>query len=275
MSSLVLFPTVVVDDFFSDPDDVVKFGHSLGLKDYVLGYPGRRTHSLNKTHPSFANALMKKIFSVYFSDPSKVSCETASITFQLIPKFSENKEDSRNAGWVHKDAHGVRSCRNKLSGVIYLTPNSQLKTGTSIFNVKKECEPYLSGYNNLDMNQIPMKSWFQEHRAQALHASYSGAFDLLLQQEFNLNREEISKDKEKWNGYFEPSTVVGNIYNRVILFDGNEYHSANNYYHENEGERFFIVFFLDNIKGDILPKRRVYKDNLTELINASTDGSVS
>ena len=266
---MVLFPTVVVDDFFSDPDDVVKFGRSLRLKDYVMGYPGRRTPSLNKTHPSFANALMKKIFSVYFSDPSKVSCEMASITFQVIPKFSENKEDSRNAGWVHKDAHGVRSCRNKLSGVIYLTPNSQLKTGTSIVNVKKECGSYLSGYNNLDMNQIPMKSWFEEHRGQKLHQQ-----ELLLQ-EFNLNREEISRDKEKWNGYFEPSTVVGNIYNRVILFDGNEYHGATNYHHENEGERFFIVFFLDNIKGDILPKRRVYKDNLTELINASTDGSVS
>ena len=108
MSSSVLFPTVVVDDFFTDPDDVVKFGHSLELRDYADGYPGRRTHNLNKTHPSFAKALMKKIFSVYFSDPSKISCETPNIKFQLIPKFSENKEDFRNTGWVHKFSVGNR-----------------------------------------------------------------------------------------------------------------------------------------------------------------------
>lgn len=259
MSSSVLFPTVVVDDFFSDPDDVVKFGHSLELRDYAVGYPGRRTHVLNKTHPSFAKALMKKIFSVYFNDPSKVSCESASINFQLIPKFSENKEDSRNTGWVHKDGTHVR---NKLAGVIYLTPNARLETGTSIVKVKKGCEPYLAGYNNFDVKQLPMSSWFVEHKAQK---------DVPLKHD----REKVAKDKEKWNGYFEPVTVVGNIYNRIILFDGNEYHCANNYHHEDEGERFIIVFFFDHVKGDILPQRRVHKDNLTELINASTNGSVS
>tara|TARA_R110002012_G_scaffold315388_1_gene529160 strand:+ start:662 stop:1435 length:774 start_codon:yes stop_codon:yes gene_type:complete len=256
VSSSVLFPTVVVDDFFTDPDDVVKFGHSLELRDYEVGFPGRRTHNLNKTHSSFAKALMQKIFSVYFSDPSKISCETPSIKFQLIPKFSENKEDFRNTGWVHKD---VTTVRNKLAGVIYLTPNAQLETGTSIVKVKKGCESYLDGYNKLDSNQLPMSSWFVEHKAQK---------GVPLKHE----REKVAKDKEKWNGYFEPVTVVGNIYNRIILFDGNEFHCANKYHHEDEGERFIIVFFFNNVKGDILPRRRIYKDNLTELINAS--GSV-
>ena len=259
MSSSVLFPTVVVDDFFTDPDDIVKFGHSLELRDYAMGYPGRRTHSLNKTHPSFAKALMKKIFSVYFSDPSKISCEKADILFQLIPKFSENKEDFRNTGWVHQDGTTIK---NKLAGVIYLTPNSQLETGTSIVNVKKGCESYLTGYSNLDSTQLPMSSWNVEHKGQK-------------DESLKHYREKVAKDKEKWNGYFEPVTVVGNIYNRIILFDGNEFHCGNKYYHEDEGERFVIVFFFNHIKGDILPRRRVYKDNLTELINASTIGSVS
>ena len=254
-----LFPTVVVDEFFTDPDDVVKFGHSLELRDYADGYPGRRTHNLNKTHPSFAKALMKKIFSVYFSDPSKISCEKPSIYFQLIPRFSENKEDFRNTGWVHKDGTTVR---NKLAGVIYLTPNSQLETGTSIVKVKKGCESYLAGYNKLDTTQLPMSAWFVEHKAQK---------GLPLKHE----REKVAKDKEKWNSYFEPVTVVGNIYNRIILFDGNEFHCGNKYHHGDEGKRLTIIFFFNNVKGDILPRRRIYKDNLTELINASTIGSVS
>ena len=68
MSSSVLFPTVVVDDFFTDPDDVVKFGHSLELRDYEVGFPGRRTHNLNKTHSSFAKALMEQAGRGYILD---------------------------------------------------------------------------------------------------------------------------------------------------------------------------------------------------------------
>ena len=53
------------------------------------------------------------------------------------------------------------------------------------------------------------------------------------------------------NGYldsteFEVVDVVGNIYNRMVLFDSKMFHAASNYFGKNlENGRLFQLFFFD------------------------------
>ena len=82
--------------------------------------------------------------------------------------------------------------------------------------------------------------------------------------------EEIKTNLEEWNSCFEAVTQVNNLYNRLISFDANDWHAATNSY-TGDQERLSIVYFIDNVKGATMPKDRVVKDNLTEIINATNN----
>ena len=247
----VQFPNTVMDNFFQDPDAVKFFGKAL---DFPLtgAFPGVRTKNLMNTHPMICKEITRKIFNVYFSDVSTISCKSVNMFFQNIPNFSEDPKSLRNKGWVHTDMGETKNSsanNNKLAGVIYLTPDARLESGTNIYRLKK------------GINEDSWKQW-QKWKPSAPEQNVSNK---------NNNPKDLQKGeayKKEWNNSFDHVTVVSNIYNRIILFDGNEFHCANNYHHGEEGERLTIVFFLHNVKGDSLPRRRISNDNLTEIINA-------
>ena len=54
------------------------------------------------------------------------------MSFQEIPRFSENKNDIKNRGWIHQDY----PCQFLLAGLIYLTPNIDPDSGTSLYDLK-------------------------------------------------------------------------------------------------------------------------------------------
>ena len=58
--------------------------------------------------------------------------------FQEIHQFSDNKNDLRNKGWIHKD--GDSESDYELAGLIYLSPNIDPDSGTSLFNRKENAE---------------------------------------------------------------------------------------------------------------------------------------
>lgn len=248
----VQFPNTVMDNFFQDPDAVTSFGKTLNFTQ-TGGYPGLRSKNLMNTHPMISKEIVRKIFSVYFSNISTISCEDVKIYFQKIPTFSEDPNSLRNKGWVHTDMGETKNSsanNNRLAGVIYLTPDARLESGTNICRLKKGIDVDLSKHWKTSESLTPSEQDVPNK---------------------NNNPKDLQKGqayKKEWNNLFDHVTVVSNIYNRIILFDGNEFHCANNYHHGEEGERITIVFFLDNVKGDSLPRRRISKDNLTEIINA-------
>tara|TARA_R110000782_G_scaffold45057_1_gene100389 strand:- start:146 stop:925 length:780 start_codon:yes stop_codon:yes gene_type:complete len=254
----VQFPNTVIDNFFQDPDAVTSFGKALDFTK-TGSYPGLRTKNLKDTHPMISKEIVRKIFNVYFSDVSTISCESVKIYFQNIPKFSEDPKSLRNKGWIHTDMERTTNSsanNNKLAGVIYLTPNARLESGTNICKFKK------------GINVNLLDHWLQSSSIPLHEQDVSKKTN---------NPKDLEKGpvyKKEWNNWFDHVTMVGNIYNRIILFDGNEFHCGNNFYHEDEGERLVIVFFLQNVKGGILPKRRISKDNLTEIINAPTETTI-
>ena len=222
----VQFTNTVIDNFFQDPDAVTSFGKALDFTQTGT-YPGLRTKNLKHTHPMISKEIVRKIFNVYFSDVSTISCESVQIYFQNIPRFSEDPKNLRNKGWIHKDMGRTKNSsanNNKLAGVIYLTPNARLESGTDICRFKKGI--------NVDL-------WEHWETSESIAPSEQNVSNK------NNNPKDLEKGpvyKKEWNNWFDHVTMVGNIYNRIILFD---------------------------VKGGILPKRRISKDNLTEIINAA------
>lgn len=95
----------------------------------------------------------------------------------------------------------------KWAGMIYLTPNAPYEAGTSFFAHKK--------------NRIR-------------HNSQEGIMDCFNQRTF----EDPTP--------YEPVDVVGNVFNRLVIFDGGLIHSASCYFGDNkENCRLWQMFFFD------------------------------
>jgi len=225
------FP-IVVDDFFSDPEDFANYGKSLPKEPATDGrWPGKRSKPLWEINDILHNAIMLKIMSCYYDlDYIDISWDRGSLVFQEIPRFSENKNDIRNKGWIHQDAPS----EYQLAGLIYLTPNIDPDSGTSLYNIKS------TGYKY----QITKASFFID-----------GSFD----------REEYTKNYIKHEETFFEKLRVQNIFNRLIAYDTYEWHRANSFYNgDGEDARLTLVFFIGGI--NVSPLERIRNNEYDNLI---------
>ena len=108
---------------------------------------------------------------------------------------------SRDRTWIHNDGW------NNWAGVLYLTPNAPVNSGTGIFRFK-------DGTRTVD------------------EAEARGNKKIL---------DENSQDYNKW----ELVDKVGNVFNRLVLFNSKQYHASLDYFGTNkENGRLFQVFFF-------------------------------
>jgi hypothetical protein len=110
---------------------------------------------------------------------------------------------------------------NSYAGVIYLTPNAPPQAGTTTFRSKA------NGYRSV---HEAIERLNREHckcdPAQIEREMYAGK---LL-------------DKTAW----EPIDVIGNVYNRLVLWDAKVVHAASEYFGNSiENGRLFQMFFFD------------------------------
>lgn len=207
------FP-VCVDNFFNDPELIRNFGLSLTKKSDKLGeWPGVRSKPLHEIDINLNNYILLKIFSVYFDlSFHNINWKNSVCYFQEIKKYSKNKNDLKNVGWIHQDDAD-------LAGLIYLNPNAPLDTGTSLYNLKNE------------KSFVSLKKQIEKEKF------YSG-------KKITKNRYNLSIMKN--NNMFYEKIRFNNIFNRLIVYDGSEFHKANNFYIENEN-RLTLVFFVKNL----------------------------
>jgi hypothetical protein len=189
---------IIIDNFYNN---------ALDTRNYILtqefsvrgNYPGQRT-------VSYANEHLKETIQKYvepfggkitdFPIPKEDGLDASKIyngSFQYTT--------SRDRSWVHIDGH------NNWAGVLYLTPDAPLSSGTSFYKF------------------------------------YDGAAckrDIELLE----NNEEIdrySQDLTKW----EKVDQVGNVFNRLILFNADRFHMSMDYFgNTKENGRLFQVFFF-------------------------------
>ena len=193
---------IVIDNFYNNP---------IETRNYILtqefsvkgNYPGQRTQSYAKSH-------LKDIIQKY------IEPYAGKITLFPIPK-SDNSDSSAiyngsfqyttaiDRSWIHTDKW------NNWAGVLYLTPDAPLSSGTAFYRFKdgSMCQEDGDFLNN----QSEVDKW--------------------------------SQDLTKW----EMVDKVGNVFNRLILFNANRYHMSMDYFGDSKDNgRLFQVFFFSTEK---------------------------
>ncbi len=172
------------------------------------------------------NAILKKILSCYYDlDYTNCSWKLSNMSFHEISRFSENKDNVKNKGWIHQD-NGFHSDAgdDDLAGLIYLNPDIDPDSGTSLWSLKSNFQ-----YN------IATQSLMGRTEEQARGDGWAD------------HREN-----------FNEKLRVQNIFNRLVMYDANEFHAANNYYNDNEKDaRLTLVFFIGGIEGTEFPLQRM------------------
>jgi hypothetical protein len=164
-------------------------------------FPGQRTRS-------FANAEIKNIIQEYilpfggqitsFPMPDETNMNDNNIyngAFQYTTMH--------DSSWIHVDGY------NNWAGVLYMTPDAPLNSGTAFYRFKDG-------------------------------TSYETDTEIMKNiEEINMCGEDLSK--------WEEVDRVGNIFNRLILFNSKRYHMSLNYFgNSKEDGRLFQVFFFSS-----------------------------
>tara|TARA_B100000287_G_scaffold34538_1_gene31889 strand:+ start:232 stop:864 length:633 start_codon:yes stop_codon:yes gene_type:complete len=203
------FPTLIIDNFFDDPDKVVEYANTLEFSSSETGrWPGKRSSKLHEVNRELFNYICSKIYNMFY--PFGVSKYQVSMSFQYIEPYSFD-----NKGWIHRD-------RNEFGGIVYLTKNPEVGTGTSIYK--------------------PTRGWFDSSVYVDIKKKY------YINEKFDENRYN---DVRKFHDdSFEETVRVENIYNRLFMFSGSNWHGVPNF---GTKPRLTLVFFGHGTIDDIPP----------------------
>jgi hypothetical protein len=203
-------PIIIVDDFYKEPDKIREYAlQQTFYKSTKEGtYPGIRTNELWKCDKELDTLISSKIFSILF-DFEHASVEwNVSTHFQYIEPYNSDKNSFYNKGWVHKDHHAKFAC------MVYLTPNADLGSGTSFYK------------------QIKEDNKFQQER-----------LDFYV----DSNTKNYISSIEEHLSCYDETIRVNNIYNRMVMFDSNYFHAANNL-HSGVEPRLTQISFITDVK---------------------------
>ena len=146
----MIFPTLCIDNFFTNLNEIIKFSKSLSYAPDINGkYPGERTKEIHLIDLDFFNyCTSKMIASLYPNDWRNMSW-SASSTFQKIKGLWQEE------GWVHQDV-------TEISCIIYLEGDENC--GTSLFKqiTHQSMDIKSQGIRqdgNLDLNKIKTKEY--------------------------------------------------------------------------------------------------------------------
>ena len=182
---------LVIDNFYTNSIETRNYALTL---DYTVhgNYPGKRTQS-------FATTEIKNIIE------SHISHFAGKITDWPMDKDTYNGAyqytTSRDRTWIHTDSH------NNWAGVLYLTPNAPVTSGTGFYmtknGIRTESDSQMFGHKEIT--------------------------------------DKFSQDYTKW----ELVDQVGNIFNRLVLFNSKQFHASMDYFGTSkEDGRLFQVFFF-------------------------------
>jgi hypothetical protein len=188
------YPTLIVDNFFKDPNEVRK----LALSQEFLPSPdsrfaGVRTKNLYINYPKFYTLVCRKILDCY---------SIRFIKFSATMHFHWTGEEFNSECWVHRDNNPM-----VLSSIIYLNEtNNSIDNGTGLYK--------LSNLSDWDSNTIGMRDAFSKpgikDGAAALHnQSYSPILKI-----GNLYNRMVSYDASMphtGEGYFGNTKDTGRL----------------------------------------------------------------
>lgn len=221
-----LYPVTVISDFYTNPDEIRKYAlaqkytYCHEMKDIKYVFPGSRTKELRELSQSLYEKVCKKLITVFHIPEYDVMRWQINTSFQIV----EGKYES---GLIHQDQNTV------FAGVLYLTPDAPLDSGTSLF--KKN-----AGYDEELYWKVIKENDERFKRKEPIDFSYHSMFDEVVR--------------------------VNNVYNTLILFEGDIHHCANQFFGETrQNSRLAQVFFITKIdanKESSFPLLRLKKQSI-------------
>ena len=219
------FPSLCFDGFYNDPDSVREF--ALSIDDYTnkIGYhPGLRSRLFLNYDEQFCRKSIHKFISLFNDWGLEGATFECSTMFQKIWRFSSDRDDPVNTGWIHIDDSV------DIAGVIYLDPNPDIDTGTSFYYPSFQD----SGYIDVLKGDTP-----QYDRI------FGNKTDNCCIDDIDWFRKNIVIN----NKQFELTMEIKNCYNRCIAYSGEQFHNQSNYWMSNEDDfRLAQVFFISDLK---------------------------
>ena len=206
-----LYPVTVISDFYDKPDEIRKYAlsqkytycHQIKNIDYV--FPGSRTKELRELSFSLYEKICKRLISVFHIPEHDVMRWQINTSFQIV-------EGEYGSGLIHQDQSTV------FAGVLYLTPDASLDSGTSLF--KKNAT-----YNEELYQKLIKENDEHFKNKEAIDYTYHAMFDEIVR--------------------------VNNVYNTLILFEGDIHHCANKFFgNTKNNSRLAQVFFITKIDAN-------------------------
>ena len=151
----------------------------------------------------------------------KIQEGTKELFEKLLHKSIQN--GTNNGGWDYSTNGCFQWCNGntpivyhsdsqQYAGIVYLTPNAPPNTGTSFFRHKK--------YKLRNSEIFSKSDWYES----------------------DLNYKESHLDKTQW----EVVDSIGNVYNRLVIFDAQYIHAVSEYFGEDiNNSRLFQLFFFN------------------------------
>ena len=238
------FWPVTLDNFFDNPDEIRELGLRMLESDKYPSptghWPGYRSGPLYRIDEVLAQSISCRILNCYFNlNWEQVFWNRCNLQFQLISSRDKDKNNIKNKGWIHRDGvdprkhhHPDPGDADDLAGLIYLTPDIERNTGTSLFDMKKD--------KTLEHDDSTAELRTQIHLGNPV------------------NDKEIKEKWEKHRSCFVEKVRFENIYNRLIMYDTNEFHGVNSYYTpEDKDDRLTLGFFMGGIRASKWPLERI------------------
>ena len=217
---MINFPTTVIDNFFDNPDEIVK----MAAADKIEGnpspngsFPGLRSQPLHILDEEFWDYFLFKYLHTFWSEEE---IKNKGIRFLARSYFSLISNE-HSKGWIHCDYPIMHT------SIIYLTPNADPKSGTGIYTKKDMYTAEL--YPDISKKYIKGE----------------------------MTKEEFEPYAEKHNSGFIEDCYFANKYNRLIGFDSHLWHAIK--HSDEKKDRLTIVSFIDDVIAGDFPITRMKK----------------
>jgi hypothetical protein len=207
-----LYPVTVVENFYENPAVIRKFALAQKYKfrheqtDINYVYPGCRTKDLHALDSLLYEKICKKLISVFHIHEHDQMRWAISSSFQSV-------SEAFKQGVIHTDTNTI------FAGVLYLTPDAPLNSGTSLYK------------KNATFNQEKYTQALEHNDAQ-----------------FKVGQKVMATD---YHSMFDEVVRINNVYNTLIMYEGDTFHAANNFFGTTlNNARLAQVFFINKIDAN-------------------------
>ena len=204
------WPTLIVDNFFTDPYAIVKLSKTFKyVRSSGNEWPGMRTGPLHEVDKDFFGWSTRKIMALLY--PSQIVHDLnvlrwqARQYFQKVPYKTYGEE-----GWVHGDTE------NEFTVIIYLSDHPH--SGTCLYEGQQ--------FNALPKYEEEKKRFYRDLKDQ----------------------KRMKKYRDKNNFQFRKKVEFFSNFNRLVLFDGANWHASRNA-DKTKDDRLTLITFFTRVEG--------------------------